>query len=84
MSTTTLQDQLVDLLSDKLAVEGLITPETPFAELELDSLVMLELSVQLEQRYGAHIPEEDLVDAGSIGAVVPLILTQRDSVPIQA
>lgn len=77
MTADGLKDQLVVLLTEKLEIQGEIAPETPFAELELDSLVMLEFSALLEQRYGVEIPEEDLLDAGDLAAVASLVLTRQ-------
>ncbi|MQS34639.1 acyl carrier protein [Streptomyces katsurahamanus] len=79
MTADALKEQLVTLLTDTLEVKGDITPETPFTELELDSLVLLEFSVLLGQHYSVEIPEEDLLDAGDVAAVASLVLARQDS-----
>ncbi|MFD5097382.1 acyl carrier protein [Streptomyces albidochromogenes] len=84
MTVDALKDQLVTLLIDKLEVKGEVTPEIPFTELELDSLVLLEFSVLLEQRYSVEIPEEDLLGAGDIAGVASLVLARQDSATTRA
>ncbi|MER8231361.1 acyl carrier protein [Streptomyces sp. NPDC101490] len=79
MTADALTEQLVTLFTDRLDVKGAVTAETPFTELELDSLVMLEFSVILEQHCGVDIPEEELLDAGDIAGVATLILARQGS-----
>ncbi|MEW1695713.1 MULTISPECIES: acyl carrier protein [unclassified Streptomyces] len=79
MTADALTEQLVTLFTDRLDVKGDVTAQTPFTELELDSLVMLEFSVILEQHCGVDIPEGDLLDAGDIAGVATLILARQGS-----
>ncbi|WP_020141209.1 acyl carrier protein [Streptomyces sp. 351MFTsu5.1] len=66
-------DRIVNILVEKFAVEDDITPATAFSGLELDSLVMLELSVIIERDHGLRIPEDELLEAGSVDGIVALI-----------
>jgi acyl carrier protein len=76
--------QIVDILHGKLSLEGDITGTTAFADLELDSLVLLELSVLLEKQYGVHIPEDELADAGTVAAVADLVSSRTSAVTATA
>jgi acyl carrier protein len=66
-------DRIVGLLVEKFAVEGEITPTTGFSDIDIDSLVMLELSVILEREYGKRIPEDELMEAGNADAIAALL-----------
>ncbi|MDG9715357.1 acyl carrier protein [Streptomyces sp. DH24] len=59
-----------------------ITDEARFDEdLGVDSLVSLEISVRLEERYGIRIDENDLSELGSFGRVSELV---RDQLAIRS
>ncbi|MGP3971209.1 acyl carrier protein [Streptomyces sp. 6N223] len=64
---------IVNILVEKFSVDDDITAATEFSALELDSLVMLELSVIIEREYGPRIPEDELLEAGSVNGIVALI-----------
>ncbi|WP_369356788.1 acyl carrier protein [Streptomyces sp. cg2] len=68
-----ISQQIVDVLVKKFEVDEGITATTKFTDLELDSLIMLELSVVLERTYGVRIPEDELLDAGNVAGVASLI-----------
>ena len=71
---TTVATTIVDLITNKLDLPGAVSPTSRFAELEIDSLILLELSVMLEQKFGARLDEDTLADAGSIDAVARLVV----------
>ncbi|MCX5236674.1 acyl carrier protein [Streptomyces prunicolor] len=73
----TLAHQIVGILSDKLDLGEAITASTPFSDLELDSLVMVELSVILQRQYGVLVPEEELADARDVNDIVSLMEDRR-------
>ena len=50
-----------------------ITPETTFAELELDSLDLVELSMAVEDRIGVGIADDEVENIRSVGDAVTLI-----------
>ena len=48
-----------------------VTPETSFVDdLDLDSLSMVEIAVQTEDKHGVKIPDEDLAGLRTVGDVV--------------
>ena len=50
-----------------------ITPEKSFVDdLDIDSLSMVEIAVQTEDKYGVKIPDEDLAGLRTVGDVVEL------------
>ncbi|MFD8707647.1 acyl carrier protein [Kitasatospora sp. NPDC059648] len=73
-------ERVMTLLVDKFSMDATITPTTPFADLGLDSLVLLELSVILEREYGARVSEDDLAEAGTAAGVAALITAHSAAV----
>ncbi|MEU9117185.1 acyl carrier protein [Streptomyces sp. NPDC048483] len=58
---TTTYEWIVGLLTEHLGVpEDIINPHATFADLELDSLSVVELSVIIEEQLGVQLTEEDL------------------------
>lgn len=54
-----------------------ITDDARFKEdLDVDSLIALEIAVRLEEGYGVKIDEEDLADLGSFKRVTELVQAQ--------
>lgn len=51
-----------------------ITAESSFVDdLDIDSLSMVEIAVQTEDKYGVEIPTEDLVELRTVGDTVDYI-----------
>ena len=51
-----------------------ITPETRFIEdLKADSLDLVELVMDLEDRYGVEIPDEQLAEIKTVGQIVEIV-----------
>ncbi|MEV0060892.1 meromycolate extension acyl carrier protein AcpM [Nocardia sp. NPDC050718] len=51
-----------------------VTPEKSFVEeLEIDSLSLVEIAVQLEDRYNVKIPDEDLASLKTVGDAVAYV-----------
>ncbi|MCR5611457.1 MAG: acyl carrier protein [Clostridiales bacterium] len=51
-----------------------ITPETRFVEdLKADSLDLVELVMDLEERYGVEIPDEQLAEVKTVGQIIEII-----------
>ncbi|WP_407554448.1 acyl carrier protein [Streptomyces sp. Pv4-95] len=67
----------MQILSEKFDLGDDITPTTPFAELDLDSLVLVELAVILSRTYQAPLDEEELTEAGNIDGVIALLESKR-------
>lgn len=83
MNSEAVTQNVVKILADNFELDQEITPSTEFGELELDSLIMLEISVIIERKYGVKIPEDELVEAGSVAGVVALI-ESRSSIETSA
>ncbi|WP_165914596.1 MULTISPECIES: acyl carrier protein [unclassified Streptomyces] len=70
-------DRIVNIITGKFVLDAetdaVITATTRFSDLEFDSLVLLELSVIVEQEFGARIDEKEMADADSVAGVVALI-----------
>lgn len=77
MDTTAAAESIVKILTENFAFEEQITPTTKFADVGLDSLVMLELAVLVERRYGVRFSEDELLEAGSVANVVALLAADR-------
>ncbi|MET9212874.1 MULTISPECIES: meromycolate extension acyl carrier protein AcpM [unclassified Nocardia] len=51
-----------------------VTPEKSFVEeLEIDSLSLVEIAVQLEDKYNVKIPDEDLASLKTVGDAVAYV-----------
>jgi acyl carrier protein len=72
-----LADQIVGILVSKLHVDEDITVATPFEQLELDSLVMLELAAIIERDFGVKLSEDEITAVGNVDGVVSLIEKYR-------
>lgn len=54
--------------------EDIITPETRFTEdLKADSLDLVELVMDLEDRYGVEIPDEQLAEVKTVGQIIEIV-----------
>lgn len=62
--------ELVAIVADNLVVDaGEVEADTTFEELDLDSLVTIELAVVLENRHSIRLDDEQLREVGSFGAI---------------
>lgn len=48
-------------------------------DLQVDSLSLVELTMDLEDHFGIELPEEELVDVTTIGAFVDVILAKASA-----
>ena len=70
----TTYDTLQTILVDSFGVDAAtVSPETTFAELELDSLDLVELSMAIEDRLGVGIADDEVEKIASVGDAVQLI-----------
>jgi acyl carrier protein len=68
-------EQVKDILSNTLKIEPeRITMEVTIEELDVDSLGMVELSLELEEAFKLHIGDEELQELGTVGDIVRLIM----------
>ncbi|MBR8642799.1 acyl carrier protein [Streptomyces tuirus] len=72
MSTT--YDQLVEIVT-KLhdAPQDRIGPDVTFAQLDVDSLTMVEISMRIERDLGVPIDDNELQEDLTLGATTELI-----------
>ncbi|MCI0383776.1 acyl carrier protein [Streptomyces sp. CNQ085] len=72
MSTT--YDQLVEIVT-KLhdAPRDRTSPDVTFAQLDIDSLTMVEISMRIERDLGVHIDDNELQEDLTLGATTKLI-----------
>jgi acyl carrier protein len=66
---------LAEIIEEVTGIEpSEITPEKSFVDdLDIDSLSMVEIAVQTEDKYGVKIPDEDLAGLRTVGDVVDYI-----------
>lgn len=65
-------ERIAKVINDYMETESVITETTTFAELELDSLDMVELVMNLEEEFGVNIEMDgSLKTIGDLMAVLP-------------
>jgi len=80
------EEILPDLASIVEEVAGVdaseVTSEKSFVDdLDIDSLSMVEIAVQTEDKYGVKIPDEDLAGLRTVGDVVAYIQKLEEENP---
>ena len=74
---TTVYDRVVQVLTDRLGVSADdISPEATFAELDLDSLDLVEFALGAEELFGVTISDDEAEDLRSVGDAVALLETK--------
>jgi acyl carrier protein len=67
-------DDVKNLLVSTFKVPpGEIHPEATLADLELDSLDVVELAAVIKDRLGAQVSEDELADLKQVGAIADLV-----------
>lgn len=81
MSNTTVDDmteQMIEFIAEKLDVlPTSLQADTAFQDLDMDSLVLLELSVVLQSRVGVMVTDLAIAEAGTISAAAELVTNLR-------
>jgi acyl carrier protein len=68
--------EIVEEIAGVDAAEG--TPEKSFVDdLDIDSLSMVEISVQAEDKYGVKIPDDQLADLKTVNDAVNYIAQNK-------
>jgi len=64
-----------EIIEEVVGIEAAdVTPEKSFvADLDIDSLSMVEIAVQTEDRFGVKIPDEELANLKTVGDAVDYI-----------
>ncbi len=69
-----LRDKAVEMLEVEA---GQVQEDKSFvADLQVDSLSLVEYTMELEDVFGIELPEEELVDVKTIGAFVDVIVAK--------
>ncbi|WBB95642.1 MULTISPECIES: acyl carrier protein [unclassified Solwaraspora] len=67
-------EQLTEIIARKFQLDRTtLAPEMTFQDLELDSLDMVELSLVIDKELGVPVSDDELIQAGTIGAVRDLV-----------
>ena len=74
--TTVVQmaSKLLDIPADRITLSTLV-----MEELHADSLDIVELLEQIEDRYGIYIPDEEVINMRTVGEVVAYIEENVDN-----
>jgi len=73
-----LVDPIITLLTDTLGeLPEPLTADTLLGDLDLDSLVLVELSVGLQSRFGVQVPPTDLTHDLTVADVAALAAGDR-------
>lgn len=66
------------IVSDKLGVEaGKVTLEARFMEdLGADSLGLVDVTMELEEKFGVSIPDEDLPKITTVGSAIDYVMSK--------
>ena len=74
---------LAEIIEEVTGIEpSEVTPEKSFVDdLDIDSLSMVEIAVQTEEKYGVKIPDEDLAGLRTVGDVVNYIQKLEEENP---
>jgi len=70
-----LRDKAVEML--EVEADAVQEDKSFVADLEVDSLSLVEFTMELEDTLGIELPEEDLVDVTTIGAFVDVIMSKQ-------
>ena len=74
---------LAEIVNEETGLETSdVQPEKSFTDdLDIDSLSMVEIAVQTEDKYGVKIPDEDLAGLRTVGDVVSYIQKLEEENP---
>ncbi|MDQ4009523.1 MAG: acyl carrier protein [Actinomycetota bacterium] len=66
---------LAEIVNEVAGVEtSEITPEKSFVDdLDIDSLSMVEIAVQVEDRFGVKVPDDELANLKTVGDAVDYV-----------
>ena len=73
--TAEIQAGLAEIVEEVAGVEAAdVTPEKSFVDdLDIDSLSMVEIAVQAEDKFGVKIPDDQLAELKTVGDAVDYI-----------
>ncbi len=75
MTNDEILDNLAEVVNEVAGVEASeVTPEKSFVDdLDIDSLSMVEIAVQVEDRFGIKVPDDELANLTTVGDAVNYI-----------
>jgi acyl carrier protein len=59
--------------------EEMVTPEARWADLQVDSLDLVELAQVVEEDFGVQLTGEDIKNLPTVGSVIDLVVTRSAS-----
>ena len=72
-----LRDKAVEML--EVEADQVQEDKSFVDDLKVDSLSLVEMTMDLEDHFGIELPEEELVDVKTIGAFVDVILAKANA-----
>ena len=72
-----LRDKAVEML--EVEADQVQEDKSFVDDLQVDSLSLVEYTMELEDVFGIELPEEELVDVKTIGAFVDVIVAKTDA-----
>ncbi|MGZ4541673.1 MAG: acyl carrier protein [Mycobacteriaceae bacterium] len=79
MSNDDITAGLAEIIEEVVGIEAAdVTPEKSFVDdLDIDSLSMVEIAVQTEDKYGVKIPDDELANLKTVGDAVDYIAKHK-------
>jgi acyl carrier protein len=74
-----IEKELADIVEEIAGVAAAdVTPDKSFVDdLDIDSLSMVEIAVQAEDKFGVKIPDDELANLKTVGDAVNYIASKR-------
>ena len=79
MANEDIQKDLAEIVEEISGVAAAdVTPEKSFVDdLDIDSLSMVEIAVQAEDKFGVKIPDDELANLKTVGDAVSYIASHK-------
>ena len=79
MANEEIEQELAAIVEEIAGVAAAdVTPEKSFVDdLDIDSLSMVEIAVQAEDKFGVKIPDDELANLKTVGDAVNYIASKR-------
>ncbi|GAB2774823.1 acyl carrier protein [Streptomyces daliensis] len=71
--TRELTEEVLATVRGKFEAPEGSTAETPYEDMEFDSLVLLELAVHLTKEYGVEVTDDEILDAADVTRTAALL-----------
>ncbi|HEX4725021.1 MAG TPA: acyl carrier protein [Pseudonocardiaceae bacterium] len=79
MANEEIEKELAEIVEEIAGVAAAdVTPEKSFVDdLDIDSLSMVEIAVQAEDKFGVKIPDDELANLKTVGDAVNYIASKK-------